>query len=64
MTQALHHYEARCERDGRSWSVDVPELRIHTFGHTLRDAETMACDAIATLLGVSVEEVSVSLDSG
>ncbi|GAA1080532.1 hypothetical protein GCM10009605_17630 [Nocardiopsis composta] len=57
-----HHYEARCERDGRAWSVDVPELRIHTFGATLADAEEMARDAIALVLEVPMDQVSVSLE--
>lgn len=61
MTQASHHYEARCELDGRHWSVDVPDLRIHTFGRTLRDAEEMARDAISALLEVPAGDVSVSL---
>ena len=61
MNRAQHHYEAWCERDGRAWSVDVPELRIHTFGHTLSDTEDMARDAIASLLDVPIELVSVSL---
>jgi predicted RNase H-like HicB family nuclease len=56
-----HHYEAQCERDGRHWSIDVPDLRIHTFGRTLRDAEEMARDAVASLLEVPIEDVSVSL---
>lgn len=61
MTQASHHYTAQCERDGRHWSVDVPDLRIHTFGRGLREAEDMARDAISALLDVPAEEVSVTL---
>ncbi|WP_116246147.1 type II toxin-antitoxin system HicB family antitoxin [Nocardiopsis sp. FIRDI 009] len=61
MSTAEHHYEAWCERDGRAWSVDVPELRIHTHGHTLVDAERMARDAIAGVLDVPVETVTVTL---
>ncbi|GAA1441340.1 type II toxin-antitoxin system HicB family antitoxin [Nocardiopsis tropica] len=56
-----HHYRARCEKDGRHWSVDVPELRLHTFGATLADAEDMARDAIAGVLDVPVDRVSVDL---
>ncbi|MFW5417596.1 type II toxin-antitoxin system HicB family antitoxin [Nocardiopsis sp. CNT-189] len=55
-------YGARCERDGRAWTVDVPELRIHTFGATLADAEEMARDAIALVLDAPVERVSVALE--
>ncbi|MEV2274413.1 type II toxin-antitoxin system HicB family antitoxin [Nocardiopsis sp. NPDC049922] len=61
MTPTQHHYEAWCERDGRSWSVDIPELRIHTYGHTLVDAEEMARDAIAGVLDVPAGSVTVSL---
>lgn len=61
MTRSEHHFDAWCERDGRAWSVDVPELRIHTFGHTLADTEEMARDAIAGVLDLSVDSVSVTL---
>ncbi|QRN80888.1 MAG: hypothetical protein JK586_05025 [Nocardiopsis sp. BM-2018] len=56
-----HHYEAWCEQDGRAWSVDAPELRVHTFGHTLHEAEEMARDTVPGVLGVPVGNVTVSL---
>ncbi|WP_306365888.1 type II toxin-antitoxin system HicB family antitoxin [Nocardiopsis sp. CC223A] len=62
MNRVDHHYEAWCERDGRSWSIDVPELRIHTYAHTLGEAEEMARDAVAGVLDVPMGEVSVALD--
>ncbi|WP_017582403.1 type II toxin-antitoxin system HicB family antitoxin [Nocardiopsis valliformis] len=61
MTGERHHYEAWCERDGRAWSVDVPDLRIHTFGHTLGETEEMARDAVAGVLGAPIENVTISL---
>ncbi|QKW32217.1 type II toxin-antitoxin system HicB family antitoxin [Nocardiopsis flavescens] len=61
MNRADHHYEAWCERDGRSWSIDVPELRIHTYAHTLAEAEEMARDAIAGVRDLPLDEVSVTL---
>ncbi|MFC3997941.1 type II toxin-antitoxin system HicB family antitoxin [Nocardiopsis sediminis] len=55
------HYRVLCERDGGHWSVDVPALRLHTFGTTLSDAGEMARDAIAAVLDVPIEQVSVEL---
>ncbi|MFD6100335.1 type II toxin-antitoxin system HicB family antitoxin, partial [Nocardiopsis flavescens] len=61
MNRVEHHYDAWCERDGRSWSIDVPDLRIHTYAHTLGEAEVMAGDAISGVLDVPLEDVRVSL---
>lgn len=58
-------YRATATRDGRWWSVELHDLPAPMFGFTqgrdLEDAEAMARDAIATLLGVSIESVAVDL---
>jgi predicted RNase H-like HicB family nuclease len=61
VTRSEHHFDAWCERDGRAWSVDIPDLRVHTYGYTLGDAEEMARDAIAGVLDVPIDTVSVTL---
>ncbi|MFV2195601.1 type II toxin-antitoxin system HicB family antitoxin [Nocardiopsis sp. LOL_012] len=63
MPPSEYRYQTWCERDGDSWSVDLPDLRIHTYGRTLVDAEDMARDAVAGVLEVPVEDVSVVLRS-
>jgi predicted RNase H-like HicB family nuclease len=55
------HFDAWCERDGRAWSVGIPDPRVHTYGYTLGDAEEMARDAIAGVLDVPIDTVSVTL---
>ncbi|WP_017538489.1 type II toxin-antitoxin system HicB family antitoxin [Nocardiopsis halophila] len=55
-------YRAQCEKDGRHWLVDVPELRVHTFGRDLDDAREMARDAIAGVLDRPIEDVEVELE--
>ncbi|MDA2806025.1 type II toxin-antitoxin system HicB family antitoxin [Nocardiopsis suaedae] len=55
-------YRAQCEKDGRHWLVDVPELRLHTFGRDLDDAREMARDAIAGVLDLPIEDVEVELE--
>ena len=57
-------YHATAERDGSWWAVSVPELPgVFTQGRTWAQAEEMARDAIASMLGVAVRDVSVVLST-
>jgi len=55
------HHSATATREGRWWVVDVPGVGV-TQGRTTREAERMAADLVAVMLGVPAEEVSISVD--
>ncbi|MCZ7460501.1 type II toxin-antitoxin system HicB family antitoxin [Streptomyces sp. WMMC940] len=54
-------YRARLRRIGRWWAVDIPELAIHTQCRTLDEAEDMAREAIAGVVGTPPDAVAVDL---
>jgi predicted RNase H-like HicB family nuclease len=57
-------YDVELTREGGVWLVEVPGVpgySIRTFGRTLDQAESMARDAIATALDVSVDSFDLRL---
>lgn len=57
----MRTYNATATREGRWWVVDVPGVGV-TQGRTTREAERMAADLVAVMVGVPAEEVSISVD--
>jgi predicted RNase H-like HicB family nuclease len=56
-------YTARARRSGDWWAIDVPELPgVFSQARRLDLVEGMARDAIATMLGVPSESVSVRVE--
>ena len=54
-------YSATATREGRWWIVDVPDIGV-TQGRSTREAERMAADLVAIMLGIPVEQVSVNVN--
>ena len=57
-------YTAKVVRFGEWWAIDVPELLgVHTQTRSLGDVEAMATDAIAAVLDVRPETISIRVDT-
>jgi len=54
-------YNANATREGRWWVVDVPGVGV-TQGRTTREAERMAADLVAVMVGVPAEDVLITVD--
>lgn len=63
-----HHYQATATRGDRWWFVEIhglpPDHFAYTQGRHLVDAEFMARDAIAALLDIDIDDVTVELAVG
>jgi len=56
-------YRAVAEPDGDWWVVTVPDLRgVFTQGRSPEQARDMARDAIATMLDVDPEQITITMD--
>lgn len=54
---------ARCERSGRWWAINVPEVPgVFTQARRLDQAAAMTADAVATMLNIDPATVNVTLD--
>lgn len=60
-TPETNTHSATATREGRWWVVDVPGVGV-TQGRTTLEAERMAVNLVAVMLGVPVEEVSITVD--
>lgn len=58
-----HRYRVVAKRFGGWWAISVPELRgVHSQARRLDQVEDMARDAIALMLDVDPEDVSVAVE--
>lgn len=57
----MQTYTAEAHRDGKFWSIYIPEIDRHTQARRYAEIEPMARDLITTLTGANVTSVSVSV---
>ncbi|GAA3339042.1 hypothetical protein GCM10017714_12890 [Curtobacterium pusillum] len=55
-------YRARAHREGRWWTIDVPEARAVTQARRVSDVEWMARECVALTLDIPETEITVDVE--
>lgn len=61
MAVAFKHYSVDASRDGRYWTVHVPEIGHRTQARSVAEIEPMARDLIAVMTGQPVGSFSLTV---